>query len=153
MTIKQRGLGCLPADRRRQIASLGGKAAHANGTAHKFDSAQARSAGEKGGRTVSADREHMAHIGSLGGKAGRRTLPKPAASPEAKPQRVGQLIKSLRVAAGLSRRELAARSDLTAATIKRVESGSPPHERTLERLRRVAAMKDLPQLAKEAGLL
>ena len=78
MTIKHRGLGCLPENRRREIASLGGKAAHVKGTAHKFDSAQAKSAGEKGGRAVSADREHMAQIGSLGGKAKRPTTPKPA---------------------------------------------------------------------------
>ena len=152
MTIKHRGLGCLPENRRREIASLGGKAAHVKGTAHKFDSAQAKSAGEKGGRAVSADREHMAQIGSLGGKAKRPTTPKPA-GPEAQPQTIGELIKSLRVAAGLSRRELAERADLTAATIKRVESGSTPHVSTLEQLRRVAAMKELERLARDAGLL
>lgn len=42
MTIKQKGLGYLSVDRRREIASQGGKAAHAKGTAHKFDSAQAK---------------------------------------------------------------------------------------------------------------
>jgi transcriptional regulator with XRE-family HTH domain len=94
----------------------------------------------------------MAQIGSLGGKAKRPTTPKPA-GPEAKPQTIGELIKSLRVAAGLSRRELAERADLTAATIKRVESGGTPHISTLEQLRRVAAMKELERLARDAGLL
>lgn len=33
----------------REIASKGGKAAHAAGTAHRFDSEEARAAGKKGG--------------------------------------------------------------------------------------------------------
>jgi transcriptional regulator with XRE-family HTH domain len=72
---------------------------------------------------------------------------------EAQPQTIGEIIKSLRIAAGLSRQELAVRADVTAATIKRVESGNPPHATTLERLRRVTAMKDLERLARDAGLL
>ena len=35
--------------RRREIAALGGKAAHAKGTAHEFTSAEAQIAGRKGG--------------------------------------------------------------------------------------------------------
>jgi general stress protein YciG len=35
--------------RRREIASKGGKAAHAKGTAHEWSSEQARRAGRKGG--------------------------------------------------------------------------------------------------------
>lgn len=96
---------------------------------------------------MSADHEHMAHLSRLGGNAGRRTISKPAGSPEVDSQTISKLIESLRVAAGLSRRELAARSDLTTATIKRVECGNPRHEKTLERLRRVTAMKDLSQMA------
>ena len=34
----------------RAIASKGGKAAHANGTAHEWTSAEARAAGSKGGQ-------------------------------------------------------------------------------------------------------
>jgi general stress protein YciG len=34
----------------RVLASRGGKAAHANGTAHEWDSQEARAAGSKGGR-------------------------------------------------------------------------------------------------------
>jgi len=33
----------------REIASKGGKKAHANGTAHRFDSEEGRAAGRKGG--------------------------------------------------------------------------------------------------------
>lgn len=50
-----------------EISRLGGLAAHAKGTAHKFTPAEAREAGRKGGLTVSQNREHMAAIGRIGG--------------------------------------------------------------------------------------
>lgn len=56
-------------DKQRAIASKGGRAAHAKGTAHEFDSDEARRAGRKGGETVSQNREHMAAIGRRGGEA------------------------------------------------------------------------------------
>jgi hypothetical protein len=37
-------------ERQRQISSQGGKAAHQKGTAHEFDSNEAREAGRKGGQ-------------------------------------------------------------------------------------------------------
>jgi general stress protein YciG len=43
------GFGALPRQRVREIASKGGKAAHAAGTAHKFTRDEARVAGRKGG--------------------------------------------------------------------------------------------------------
>ena len=55
--------------RQREIASKGGRAAHAKGTAHEFDSNEARAAGRKGGEAVSRNREHMAAIGRKGGEA------------------------------------------------------------------------------------
>jgi hypothetical protein len=36
-------------EKQREIASLGGKAAHAKGTAHEFSPEEARTAGRKGG--------------------------------------------------------------------------------------------------------
>ena len=60
-------------ERQREIARMGGKAAHAKGAAHEFTSDEARSAGSKGGKVVSANHEHMARIGRLGGKARGRT--------------------------------------------------------------------------------
>jgi len=36
-------------EKQREIASKGGKAAHAKGTAHEFSSEEAREAGRKGG--------------------------------------------------------------------------------------------------------
>lgn len=37
-------------NRQREIASMGGKAAHQKGTAHEFNSAEAADAGRKGGK-------------------------------------------------------------------------------------------------------
>ncbi len=54
--------------KQREIARKGGKAAHKKGTAHEFSSEEAKEAGQKGGESVSPDREHMAEIGRQGGK-------------------------------------------------------------------------------------
>jgi general stress protein YciG len=53
--------------KQKEIASRGGKAAHAKGTAHQWDAEAARRAGQKGGEVVSRDRDHMATIGKEGG--------------------------------------------------------------------------------------
>jgi uncharacterized protein len=57
--------------RQREIASAGGKAAHEQGVAHKFEPGgdEAKAAGRKGGATVSRDRDHMSRIGKRGGVA------------------------------------------------------------------------------------
>ncbi|GMU20225.1 MAG: hypothetical protein AMXMBFR13_03230 [Phycisphaerae bacterium] len=44
-----RGFAGMEPERQRQIASEGGRAAHAQGTAHEFTSEEAREAGRKGG--------------------------------------------------------------------------------------------------------
>lgn len=59
---KHRGFAAMDPDKQRAIASKGGKAAHARGTAHRFTSEEARVAGKRGGETVSQDRDHMAEI-------------------------------------------------------------------------------------------
>ena len=64
-----RGFASMDRERQREIASKGGRAAHAKGTAHEWTADEARSAGRKGGETVSRDREHMAAIGREGGGA------------------------------------------------------------------------------------
>ena len=46
---RRRGFASMDQERQRQISSQGGKAAHQKGTAHEFDSAEAREAGRKGG--------------------------------------------------------------------------------------------------------
>ena len=64
-----RGFASMDRTKQREIASKGGRAAHQKGTAHEFDSSEARAAGRKGGVTVSRNREHMAAIGRRGGEA------------------------------------------------------------------------------------
>jgi len=66
--------------KQREIASKGGKAAHAQGRAHEFTAEEARAAGRKGGESVSRDREHMAAIGREGGRARGRNRTLQAAS-------------------------------------------------------------------------
>jgi general stress protein YciG len=65
----RRGFASMDESRQRAIASEGGRAAHARGTAHEFTSEEAREAGRKGGEAVSQNREHMAEIGRRGGEA------------------------------------------------------------------------------------
>ncbi|KAB7771802.1 KGG domain-containing protein [Xanthomonas maliensis] len=65
----RRGFAALDPDKRRALASSGGKAAHASGNAHEFTSDEAREAGRKGGQAVSRDRDHMSRIGSKGGRS------------------------------------------------------------------------------------
>lgn len=48
-TRKPRGFAAMDRDRVRAIASKGGVAAQAAGTAHRFTSEEARAAGKKGG--------------------------------------------------------------------------------------------------------
>jgi general stress protein YciG len=64
-----RGFASMDREKQKEIASKGGRAAHAQGRAHEFTADEARSAGRKGGEAVSRDREHMAQIGRAGGQA------------------------------------------------------------------------------------
>ncbi len=48
-TTSARGFASMDQEKQRRIASLGGKAAHASGNAHEFDSKEAAEAGRKGG--------------------------------------------------------------------------------------------------------
>lgn len=47
--IKRRGFASMSKDRRKQLASKGGKIAHKLGAAHEWTSAEARKAGKIGG--------------------------------------------------------------------------------------------------------
>ncbi len=53
---QKRGFALMTQEKHREIASMGGKAAHAKGTAHQFTSKEASEAGRKGG---------MAGVGSV----------------------------------------------------------------------------------------
>ena len=63
----RRGFAAISPEKQRLIASKGGKAAQAKGTAHTFSIEEARAAGKKGGVKASQDRAHMAEIGRIGG--------------------------------------------------------------------------------------
>lgn len=52
-TGRGRGFAGMDADQQRQIASAGGRAAHASGHAHEFTPEEAREAGRKGGEARS----------------------------------------------------------------------------------------------------
>jgi len=62
----------MDSERQREISSIGGRAAHAGGHAHRFTSEEASAAGRKGGSAISRDREHMATIGRRGGRSRSR---------------------------------------------------------------------------------
>jgi hypothetical protein len=78
-----RGFAGMDAERQRQISAEGGRAAHRKGTAHEFDSEEAREAGRKGGQASGGSRrrrsttsseeasggEHIEHT-DLGGDSG-----------------------------------------------------------------------------------
>jgi uncharacterized protein len=46
----KRGFASMDPSKQREIASMGGKAAHAKGTGHEFTPEEARVAGSKGGK-------------------------------------------------------------------------------------------------------
>lgn len=80
---RARGFAAMDRTRQKEIARKGGRAAHARGTAHRFDADEAREAGRKGGAAVSRDRDHMAEIGRAGGLARQR---KPGTEPGGEPK-------------------------------------------------------------------
>lgn len=49
MGKENRGFASMEKSKQREIASKGGKAAHAKGTAHEWTEEEARNAGRKGG--------------------------------------------------------------------------------------------------------
>ncbi len=63
-----KGFAAMTPERRREIASKGGRSAQDSGVGHRFTSDEARDAGRRGGITVSKDRAHMASIGAKGGR-------------------------------------------------------------------------------------
>jgi general stress protein YciG len=87
----KRGFASMDESKQREIASKGGHAAHAKGTAHEFTPEEARAAGRKGGEVVSRNREHMARIGRQGGErrgAARAARLREAGQPESLSSRV-----------------------------------------------------------------
>jgi len=71
-----RGFAGMDPERQRQISSQGGKAAHQKGTAHEFDSNEAREAGRKGGMVSGGRRrarEQQAQQSRTGGEPERES--------------------------------------------------------------------------------
>lgn len=65
---KKRGFAAMSPERRREIASMGGKRAQHIGVAHVFTDDELRRGGQRGGAVSSQDREHMREIGRKGGQ-------------------------------------------------------------------------------------
>jgi hypothetical protein len=65
-----KGFAALSEDERKQISSMGGRAAHAAGTAHEFTSEEAKAAGRKGGAAVHAKRKEEARLRGHAPKGG-----------------------------------------------------------------------------------
>lgn len=55
----QQGFASMDKSRQREIASKGGKAAHQQGTAHEWTSAEAKAAGRKGGQSRSSSNSEV----------------------------------------------------------------------------------------------
>ena len=64
-----RGFASMDRNRRRDIASKGGKAAHLKGTAHEWTVEEAREAGRKGGATAHRRRQMQPENGEIPGEA------------------------------------------------------------------------------------
>jgi hypothetical protein len=62
----KRGFASMDPRKQREIASKGGRAAHAKGTAHEFTPEEARIAGRKGGESSRGGRKAPLDVGSLG---------------------------------------------------------------------------------------
>lgn len=94
----KRGFGSMDINKRREIASKGGKAAHAKGSAHRFTPEEAREAGRKGGQAAHQKGtaheftpEEASYAGRKGGKAaghremGRQFTPEEREQGETRP--------------------------------------------------------------------
>ncbi len=58
----RRGFASMDAEKRKEIASKGGRAAHAKGTAHEFSSEEARLAGREGGKARAKNRSMLTFV-------------------------------------------------------------------------------------------
>ena len=57
---ERRGFASMSAEKQREIASKGGRAAHEKGTAHEWTADEARAAGRKGGQISRGGRGRLA---------------------------------------------------------------------------------------------
>jgi|SRR5579871_275855 len=88
----KRGFGSMDINKRREIASKGGKAAHAKGSAHRFTPEEARAAGRKGGQAAhqkGTAHEFTPEEASFAGRKGGRAAGQRETTPEFSPQEGG----------------------------------------------------------------
>jgi uncharacterized protein len=64
---ERRGFASMSPEKQREIASKGGRAAHAKGTAHEWTSEEARVAGRKGGQISRGGRGRLSESAVHGG--------------------------------------------------------------------------------------
>lgn len=74
---ERRGFASMSPEKQREIASKGGRAAHAKGTAHEWTSEEARSAGRKGGQISRGGRGRLMEPSDAVSEA-----PAPTSSPD-----------------------------------------------------------------------
>src|SRR6476659_8882541 len=91
---RNRGFASMNAERQKEIARKGGRAAHEKGKAHEFTPDEARAAGRKGGEKVSLNRRHMAEIGRRGGRSSAQRR-RPADSTATPGQQAGEFSGTL----------------------------------------------------------
>jgi uncharacterized protein len=65
----KRGFAAISPERQREIAGMGGRAAHAKGVAHKWTAEEAVAAGKIGGAVAAKIPGRMAEIGRIGGRS------------------------------------------------------------------------------------
>lgn len=75
---ERRGFASMSPEKQREIASKGGRAAHAKGTAHEWSSDEARAAGRKGGMMSRGGRGKL----PAGEQEASGPAPLPAPTPE-----------------------------------------------------------------------
>lgn len=71
-TKVKRGFAAMSAQRQREIAREGGRAAHASGNAHEFTQEEAREAGRKGGKAAHASGHAHEFTSQEAREAGRK---------------------------------------------------------------------------------
>ncbi len=78
---ERRGFASMSAEKQREIASKGGRAAHNKGTAHEWTSDEARTAGRKGGQVSRGGRGRLSEPRGVP-EAGAGTIAGPGSTGE-----------------------------------------------------------------------
>ena len=71
---ERRGFASMSAEKQREIASKGGRAAHEKGTAHEWTADEARNAGRKGGQVSRGGRGRLVEPSDMAPAAGAAAI-------------------------------------------------------------------------------